>query len=90
MTNCFDILFGMDFDNDLNKLLREVFGYSSFRLGQRDVLFELKELNDSQTNQTKTISNLGVPIWLLTFMALAAFWKLGWAGDFWYKLVSFF
>ena len=57
---------------------------------QRDVLFELKELNDSQTNQTKTISNLGVPIWLLTFMALAAFWKLGWWSDFWYELASFF
>ena len=38
MTNCFDILFGMDFDNDLNKLLREVFGYSSFRIGQLEII----------------------------------------------------
>ena len=28
----------MDFDNDLNKLLREVFGYSSFRIGQLEII----------------------------------------------------
>ncbi len=72
----------------LTQLLAEL------REGQKDLLEELKngfsDLEKSQINTSKTVSNLGAPIWILTFLGIAAFWKLGWAHEFWYALARFF
>ena len=57
---------------------------------QEEMVTKLTEINKSQINTSKIVSKLGTPLWALTFLALAAFWKAGWAHKFWYDLVSFF
>ncbi len=57
---------------------------------QEDMVTELREINESQINTSKIVGKLGTPLWILTFLALGAFWKMGWAHKFWYDLVSFF